>query len=155
MADTKPAPRMPEGKKFINKFNTVVEKYNIKDFVSESGVEVRTPINGQFLGCFIEDESDQLSDKIKSLKEVQKTWRNYPAPQRGDLIRQFGNAIREAKNDLSTMITLENGKIYQESLKLQEQEVLIQEVLILQDYQFRKLALTQVDIIIVINNSSF
>ncbi len=116
MADTKPAPRMPEGKKFINKFNTVVEKYNIKDFVSESGVEVKTPINGQFLGCFIEDESDQLSDKIKSLKEVQKTWRNYPAPQRGDLIRQFGNAIREAKNDLSTMITLENGKIYQESL---------------------------------------
>jgi aldehyde dehydrogenase (NAD+) len=108
--------RMPAGKKFINKFNTVTEKYNIKDFVEAEGIEVRSPINGELLGCFNENSKEDLLDKIKVLKEAQLKWKNYPAPQRGELIRQFGNAIREAKNDLSTMITLENGKIYQESL---------------------------------------
>ena len=108
MTEQKPQPRMPEGKKFINKFETILKKYNIEK--QTSGVEVRTPINGELLGCFTEHWSGDLEEKINTLTKAQKLWRNYPAPKRGELIRQFGNLVREAKEDLSTMITLENEK---------------------------------------------
>lgn len=43
-----------------------------------------------------------------------QTWRNVPAPQRGDLVRQLGNALRAVKNELALLVTLEAGKIIAE-----------------------------------------
>ncbi len=43
-----------------------------------------------------------------------QTWRNVPAPQRGELVRQFGNALRAAKRELAMLVTLEAGKIIAE-----------------------------------------
>jgi aldehyde dehydrogenase (NAD+) len=43
-----------------------------------------------------------------------QTWRTVPAPQRGDLIRQLGNALRAVKTELSLLVTLEAGKIIAE-----------------------------------------
>jgi aldehyde dehydrogenase (NAD+) len=42
-------------------------------------------------------------------------WRTVPAPVRGETIRQFGLALREAKRDLATLVTLETGKILAEA----------------------------------------
>ena len=44
------------------------------------------------------------------------TWRMTPAPQRGEVIRQLGNALRESKDDLGMLVTLEAGKIRSEGL---------------------------------------
>jgi aldehyde dehydrogenase (NAD+) len=41
-------------------------------------------------------------------------WQTAPAPKRGELIRQLGNALREAKKDLGLLVTLEAGKIIAE-----------------------------------------
>ncbi len=41
-------------------------------------------------------------------------WRKVPAPKRGEVVRQIGNALREAKDDLGLLTTLEMGKIFQE-----------------------------------------
>jgi aldehyde dehydrogenase (NAD+) len=38
-------------------------------------------------------------------------WRDTPAPVRGELVRRFGEAFRDHKNDLATLVTLEVGKI--------------------------------------------
>ncbi len=43
-----------------------------------------------------------------------KRWRNVPAPARGEIIRQFGVALREKKDDLGLLVTLEAGKILSE-----------------------------------------
>ena len=43
-------------------------------------------------------------------------WRNVPPPQRGEFVRILGEWLREAKPVLAKMITLETGKIVQESL---------------------------------------
>jgi aldehyde dehydrogenase (NAD+) len=42
------------------------------------------------------------------------SWRGLPAPKRGDIIRQIGNALREKKDDLAMLVTLEAGKIVAE-----------------------------------------
>jgi aldehyde dehydrogenase (NAD+) len=41
-------------------------------------------------------------------------WRMIPAPKRGDMVREMGNALREHKDDLGRLITLEVGKLIQE-----------------------------------------
>ena len=100
--------------KYKNLFESLVEKYTIE--VSQSGKDVHTPIDGSKLGAFNENFNQDLDESIEILEQTFKQWKNYPAPKRGEMIRLFGNAVREAKDDLSKMITLENGKVYQESL---------------------------------------
>jgi aldehyde dehydrogenase (NAD+) len=45
-----------------------------------------------------------------------KIWRNIPTPARGEVVRKIGLALRENKNDLGRLVTLEMGKILQEGL---------------------------------------
>ena len=49
-------------------------------------------------------------------QEAFASWRMIPAPQRGEIVRQLGNALRAAKDDLGTLVTLEAGKIRSEGL---------------------------------------
>lgn len=53
---------------------------------------------------------------VQKAEEAFKTWRGIPAPQRGEVVRQIGLALREAKEDLGFLVSLEMGKIYQEGL---------------------------------------
>ena len=41
-------------------------------------------------------------------------WKTVPAPRRGEVVRQLGNALRDAKEDLGMLVTLEAGKIVAE-----------------------------------------
>jgi aldehyde dehydrogenase (NAD+) len=45
-----------------------------------------------------------------------ETWRMLPAPKRGDVVRDLGNALREAKEPLGELVSLEMGKIRAEGL---------------------------------------
>ncbi len=45
-----------------------------------------------------------------------QTWRNVPAPRRGELVRDLGNALRELQEPLGELVTLEMGKIHAEGL---------------------------------------
>src|SRR5688572_33073104 len=53
---------------------------------------------------------------MRSSVEAANTWRNVPAPRRGEAIRLLGEALREAKEALGALVTLENGKIKAEGL---------------------------------------
>ena len=44
----------------------------------------------------VEMEKYQYDEIIKGLVNAQKSWRTVPAPQRGELIRRFGNALRRS-----------------------------------------------------------
>jgi len=74
-------------------------------------VEVRSPIDGSVLGtCRLvsEAEYDAIVDRAHA---AFLTWRTVPAPKRGEVIRQLGNKLREHKEALGTLVTLEMGKI--------------------------------------------
>lgn len=79
--------------------------------------KVQSPIDSDFLGevLLLNDEAT-YKKVIRQARKSFNTWRHIPAPKRGDLIRQMGNAFREHKEDLATVLTLEMGKPYQESL---------------------------------------
>ena len=60
-------------------------------------------------------ESDNYNDLVKASIEAHRKWRLVPAPQRGDIIRQFGNELRKEKNELAKIITAEARKIVSEA----------------------------------------
>jgi len=57
-----------------------------------------------------------MHEQVKVAQEAFKTWKEVPAPKRGEVIRILGNKLREKKEELAQIITSEVGKIYQESL---------------------------------------
>lgn len=75
-----------------------------------------TPIDGSALGSLLMASPAQVSDAIARAKAAFLVLRNIPAPRRGDFVRQLGNAFRKNKQSLAELITLECGKILQESL---------------------------------------
>ena len=71
----------------------------------------KSPIDGQVIGE-IRSAADKDYEKIIGrATEAFKTWRTIPAPQRGDIVRQIGNSLRDHKKDLGELVTLEMGKI--------------------------------------------
>nr|WP_116812725.1 aldehyde dehydrogenase family protein [Steroidobacter cummioxidans] len=48
---------------------------------------------------------------VQAAREALLEWRNVPAPVRGDVIRRLGHALRDNKDALGSLVSLENGKI--------------------------------------------
>ncbi len=46
--------------------------------------------------------------------EVFERWRMFPAPKRGEIVREIGDELRRYKDDLGALVTLETGKILAE-----------------------------------------
>jgi aldehyde dehydrogenase (NAD+) len=72
-----------------------------------------SPIDGKAIGRVTPGDPDRAAEKAAAAFEQ---WRTIPAPRRGELVRLLGEQLREAKPVLAKMITLEAGKIIQESL---------------------------------------
>lgn len=78
-------------------------------------LDLRTPINGQNLARV---ESISTLDTYLGYSRISEAahrafleWRQVPAPKRGDLIRQLGDALARRKQELGALISLEMGKI--------------------------------------------
>ncbi len=81
---------------------------------AQGDLDVRTPIDGSLIGRVRMDSSADVDEKIARAAEAFRIWREVPAPRRGELVRIFGNKLRERKEDLARLVTLECGKIIEE-----------------------------------------
>jgi aldehyde dehydrogenase (NAD+) len=73
-----------------------------------------SPIDGRVLAS-VETATPQIYERVVARAQAAFVqWRTMPPPKRGELIRQLGNALREAKHDLGRLVTLETGKILAE-----------------------------------------
>ena len=79
-------------------------------------LESVNPSNKKKLSSVTQCSIQECKQTIEAAHDSFLSWRNVPAPKRGELIRQIGNELRVQKAALATLITLEMGKIYQESL---------------------------------------
>jgi aldehyde dehydrogenase (NAD+) len=86
------------------------EKPGGEEFVSLN------PATGQPLARVAGANRASYEQVIESAALAFGKWRLVPPPQRGEIVRQIGNALREAKDDLGMLVTLEAGKIKSEGL---------------------------------------
>jgi aldehyde dehydrogenase (NAD+) len=75
-----------------------------------------TPIDGSKLGEVTNATKDDYEKVIEKAQNAFKIWRDKPAPSRGEIVRQIGLALREKKEDLGMLVSIEMGKSYQEGL---------------------------------------
>src|SRR5882762_2645949 len=73
-----------------------------------------SPIDGKVLATVRTATPAEYEQTIKRAQEAFQKWQTVPAPKRGEIVRQLGNALREAKQDLGRLVTLEAGKIIAE-----------------------------------------
>ncbi len=105
-------------------------------FLAQLGIEQVNP--GAAAGAFFATQGDELASydpatgaPIARVRQAQRAdyervvtaaseafaqWRLVPAPKRGEVVRQIGLALREHKEALGRLVSLEVGKIYQEGL---------------------------------------
>ena len=77
-------------------------------------LQVFSPIDDSLIGTVqqvTEDEYDVIVDKAHA---AFLEWRRVPAPKRGEIVRQLGLKLREKKEALGALVTLEMGKILSE-----------------------------------------
>ncbi len=75
-----------------------------------------SPIDDSVIAEVSWTSEDQYEDVVQAAQKAFHEWRQVPAPKRGEIVRQIGEALREHKEDLGRLVTLENGKILQEGL---------------------------------------
>ncbi len=75
-----------------------------------------SPIDGKEIAKVTNAAPDEYEQVIRTAEKGFQAWRTWPAPRRGEVIRQIGLALREAKQDLGFLVSLEMGKILQEGL---------------------------------------
>lgn len=75
-----------------------------------------SPADGELIGKVQITNKESYEAVVTKAQEAYITWSKMPAPQRGEIIRQIGNALREVKAELGKLVSYEMGKSYQEGL---------------------------------------
>ncbi len=75
-----------------------------------------SPVDGTLIGSVASATEAEYEACINKAQDAFKEWREVPAPLRGEVVRQLGEALREKKEALGKLVSYEMGKSYQEGL---------------------------------------
>ena len=77
-------------------------------------IESHSPVDGQSIGFVSVTTREQYDQVVQSAEQALKVWRDMPAPKRGEIVRQFGDVLRQYKDPLGHLVSYEMGKSLQE-----------------------------------------
>ncbi|MFN5424382.1 MAG: aldehyde dehydrogenase family protein [Bacteroidota bacterium] len=85
-------------------------------FIPGKGRELisSSPVDGTFIGSVTEADESTYETIIAQAQSAFLQWRNWPAPRRGEIVRQIGDALRAHKDQLGRLVSYEMGKSLQE-----------------------------------------
>jgi aldehyde dehydrogenase (NAD+) len=83
-------------------------------FGNGSETQSISPINGQVIARVKQADANDYDRIVNTAQKAFEVWRKVPAPKRGEIVRQLGVALREKKDALGALVTIEMGKIIQE-----------------------------------------
>ena len=78
--------------------------------------EIFSPVDGKLIGKVTFTTESEYNEVIKKAQEAFIIWRKMPAPKRGEIVRQYGNLLRDYKQPLGELVSYEMGKSLQEGL---------------------------------------
>ncbi len=84
------------------------------DLIDRKILESMNPATGEVIGSVALANEADVEKVMTMSQQAFLAWRNVPAPKRGELVRQMGEALREQKDALGTLVSLEMGKSKQE-----------------------------------------
>lgn len=86
------------------------------DWIRSTGekIDSYSPVDGKLIGSVIAADQKSYQKVIQTAEAAFKNWRLRPAPQRGEVVRQIGEALRRYKEPLGKLVSYEMGKSLQE-----------------------------------------
>ena len=87
-----------------------------ENFSSGEIIASYSPVDGALIGKVKTTSKADYEKVMNSASSAFKDWRKKPAPLRGEIVRQFGEKLRELKEPLGKLVSYEMGKSYQEGL---------------------------------------
>lgn len=75
-----------------------------------------SPVDGKPISSVFTADAESYEAVVTKAQEAFTEWRMWPAPRRGEIVRQFGNKLREYKEPLGKLVSWEMGKSLQEGL---------------------------------------
>jgi aldehyde dehydrogenase (NAD+) len=99
-----------EAAALLDKMGVARDLYTGGDMASFS------PVTGEQIASLKTVSVEGVAAVVDKADAAFRTWRNVPAPRRGELIRLLGEELRAFKTDLGRLVSLEAGKIPSEGL---------------------------------------
>lgn len=93
----------------------ILSAFGLND-LKKGDLTVRTPIDASVIGKVSTHTPKDVGTMVKSAQKAFVAWRDVPAPVRGELVRLLGEELRQDKEALGRLVTLESGKIVTEGL---------------------------------------
>jgi aldehyde dehydrogenase (NAD+) len=86
------------------------------DWVYSTGdtIQSYSPVDGQLIGKVIATDYAAYQTVVAKASNAFDIWRQWPAPKRGEIVRQVGEALRHYKEPLGKLVSYEMGKSLQE-----------------------------------------
>ncbi len=81
---------------------------------SARSLQSHSPVDGVLVGSVTITTAEQYEQVIAAAQEAFRYWREVPAPKRGEIVRQFGDILRQYKDPLGRLVSYEMGKSLQE-----------------------------------------
>lgn len=79
-------------------------------------LESYSPVDGELIASVVQASKDDYEKVMQQAQAAFLEWRNWPAPARGEVVRQFGEELRKMKEPLGKLVSYEMGKSLQEGL---------------------------------------
>ncbi|WP_430968208.1 L-piperidine-6-carboxylate dehydrogenase [Spongiimicrobium sp. 2-473A-2-J] len=86
------------------------------NFASGEIISSYSPVDGALIATVKSTTKEDYEKVMEVATKAFAHWRTVPAPQRGEIVRQFGEKLRELKEPLGKLVSYEMGKSYQEGL---------------------------------------
>lgn len=77
-------------------------------------IDSYSPVDGELIGSVHQASTADFEKVVEQANNAFKTWRTIPAPKRGEIVRQMGDALRKNKHELGQLVSYEMGKSLQE-----------------------------------------
>jgi aldehyde dehydrogenase (NAD+) len=89
-----------------------------QQWLSASGETISSysPVDGELIGAVSTTDKKSYETVISTAQKAFEVWKTWPAPKRGEIVRQIGEALREYKEPLGKLVSYEMGKSLQEGL---------------------------------------
>ncbi len=86
------------------------------EWINSSGEKIDSfsPVDGQLIASVLSADKLAYETVVKKATEAFLEWRNWPAPRRGEIVRQIGDELRKKKESLGKLVSYEMGKSLQE-----------------------------------------
>lgn len=98
----------------INELNAGVSTG--QEWMKSSGINIESfsPVDGKLIGAVTAADKTSYEALVAKAQSAFVKWRQVPAPKRGEIVRQIGEALRENKQSLGKLVSYEMGKSLQE-----------------------------------------